>query len=311
MDLGDALVPDSRIDLAIRSVSFQDWCDWARDQSDDSRWPHIADVAAADAKYEDDAHRTDFQQAIGDKHPRDERSYKKICWRHPLKGSPVSGSPSDYLTRCQPTETITQLRRDLFRQSGDIDRRNHAGQYQLRELSDAEWQHAGEALDIPREYWDADFFVARPVGDPDDRCVFATPQEGDDAAPSSDDHAPQFYQTIQSDRRPGETEADCAAYRLALDVRGADQDDDYVLLYYSRINIDDDSCFYPVPPDAGFNPQFDPIPPNRDASFGRTCPGPLGNCDDTRAEPELVHPNVPLVPTDVWIRPLDNETPAG
>ncbi|MFB6099337.1 MAG: hypothetical protein ABEK84_09560 [Salinibacter sp.] len=116
-------------------MSFQDWCDWARNQSDDSRWPYIADVAAADAKYEDDDHRADFQEEIGSEHPQDERSYKEICWNHPLSGSPVSGSPSEYLTRCQPTETISKLRRDLFRQSGDIDRRDHAGQYQLRELS--------------------------------------------------------------------------------------------------------------------------------------------------------------------------------
>lgn len=292
-------------------MSFQDWCDWARNQSDDSRWPHIADIAAADAKYEDDGRRADFQEEIGGEHPMDERSYKEICWSHPLEGSPVSGSLPEYFTRCQPTETLNKLRSDLFRQSGDIDRRNHARQYQMRTVSGGEWQHVGEALDIPREYWDADFFVARPVGDPDDRCVFATPQEGDDVTPSPDGHVPHFCQTIQSDRRPGETEADCAVYRLALDVRGADQDDDYVLLYYSRTNIGDGSCLYPVPPDAGFNPQFEPVTPNSDTPFGRTCPGPLGNCDEARAEPEIVHPNISLTPTDVWIRPLDNENPAG
>lgn len=292
-------------------MSFQDWCDWAHDQPDNSWWPHIADIASADANYEDDDHRVDFQEEIGGEHPRDERSYKEICWSHPLRGAPVSGTPSEYLTRCQSTEAVNKLRHNLFRQSGDIDRRNHAGQYQLRELSGTEWQHAGNALDIPHEYWDADFFVARPVGDPEDRCVFATPQEGDNAVPSPNGHVPQFCQTVQLDRRPGETEADCAVYRLALDSHGADRDDDYLLLYYPRTNIDDDSCFYPVPPDAGFNPQFRPVPPHSGEPFGRTCPGRLGNCDDDRAEPEVVHPNVPLSPRDVWVRPLDNDNPAG
>lgn len=292
-------------------MSFQDWCDWARDQSDDSKWPHIADIAAADAKYGNDDHREDFQEEIGNEHPQEKQSYREICWDHPLKGAPVAGTPSEYLTRCKLTETVNKLRSDLFRQSGDIDRRNHAGEYQPQELSRTEWKHAGEALDIPPEYWDADFFVARPVGDPDDRCVFATPQEGDDAVPSPDGYVPQFYRTIQSDRRPGETEADCAVYRLALDVRGADRAEDWILMYYPRTNIGDGSCFYPVPPDAGFHPQFRPVSPNSNEPFGRTCPGPLGNCDDDRAEPELVHPNVPLTPTDVWIRSLDNETPEG
>lgn len=292
-------------------MSFQDWCDWACNQPNDSGWPHVANIAEADAKYDADDHRDRFQQDLGSEHPQDKQRYREICWRYPLKGTSVSGAPSEYLTRCKKVEKLLGYNRELVRRSGDIDRRNHGNQYRPPGLSGSGWRPADEALEIAPEYRRDDFFVARPVGAPDDRCVFATPQDGDDAAPSSDGHTPQFYRTIQSDRRPGETEADCAVYRLAIDVRGADRDEDWVLLYYPRTNIEEDSCLYPVPPDAGFHPQFKPVPPNSDEPFGRTCPGEPGDCDDDRAEPELVHPNVSLTPPDVWILPLDNDTPAS
>ncbi len=291
-------------------MSFQNWCDWARSQPKNSEWPHFADIASADAKYADQSDREAFEDAVGTVHPQKKEEYRQICWNHPLKGAPVSGTPPKYLTRCKKIEMIRSYNRELIGRTGDLDRRNHPSQYQAPELSNSSWDSVAEAFDLAPEYRDDDFHVAYSTGTPNEKCVFATPQN-EDSEPPSDEHFPQFYQTIQADQRPGETEADCAVYRLALDSRGADQADDYVLLYYPRTNIADDSCFYPVPPDAGTHSLFEPVSPESDDPFGRTCPGPVDNCDDARSEPELVHPNVPLTPSDVWIRPLDNDNPAS
>jgi hypothetical protein len=291
-------------------VSFQDWCNWAHNQPDDSDWPHVASIAAADAKYEDKADQRNFQSTIGDEHPQEKKAYREICWKYPLTGAPVSGTPPQYLTRCKEIEKLRSYNRELVRRTGDRDRRNHPTQYQPSGFSASEWQSVADAFDLAPEYQSDDFYAAYSTGTPNEKCVFATPQNGDDEPPS-DEHTPQFYRTIQIDQRADETEADCAVYRLALDSRGADQADDYVLLYYPRTNIEDDSCFYPVPPDAGTHPLFKPVSPRSSNAFGRTCPGPLGNCNDARSEPELVHPNVPLTPSNVWIRPLDNENPAS
>lgn len=158
-------------------MSFQDWCDWAREQSDESKWPHVADIAAADAKYDDDDHRDDFQEAIGEKHPRDERTYKEICWSYPLKGAPVAGTPSEYLTRCKEIETLRSFNRDLVQRTGDLDRRNHPSQYQFSGLSGSDWQSVDEALDLVPEYQNDDFYAAYSTGTPAEKCVFATAAE--------------------------------------------------------------------------------------------------------------------------------------
>lgn len=288
-------------------MSFQDWCDWARNQPADSHWPYLAENADADAKYENAGDRDNFRQDLGNNHPQDHSTYRQICYDYPLKGEPVSGSPPEYLTRCKQIDSVRDYNRELLRQTADIDRRNHGNQYQSEELSISAWQHVGEAFGLAQEFWEDDFFVGYSNADPEESCVFATPQTNDNEPPSGN-HVPEFYRTIQSNTGPDKTEADCAVYRLGLkkEKTKADSNEDWLLIYYRRTNIEETSCRYPVPPDAGDNPRFRPISSNANEPFGLTCPGDLGNCDDQPAEPELVHPSYPLAPTDVWVLPLDN-----
>jgi hypothetical protein len=267
----------------------------------------MADIADTDAKYANDADKEDFQEHIGNKQPKKKSEYKWICWQHPLRGEPVAGTPARFLTRCKTLEALEYYQREAIFQTSDIDRRNHPSQrYPELSIPDSgSWNRAREAFDVAPEFGDNEFYVAYVAGRPEEKAVFATPQDGDNSAPV-DGHTPRFYQTVQEDRRIGETEADCAVYRLAL-AEHANRAADFVLIYYPRTNLDDASCLYPVPPDAGFTPQFKPVHTDSNSAFGRTCPGDFPDCDEVRDEAELVHPNVPLSMTDVWVCLLDNE----
>lgn len=281
-------------------MSFQDWCTWAK--GNNRSWERVAENAEAEAPYASDSAKSEFQGAVGEESPTKKRDYNQICWKHPLRGKPVDGSIPGYLTRCITYEALRSHSRDLLRAVGsDIPRRGHATQQVDPSLPTlGEWMHAGRYLSLADELWNSNaLHLAYDAGEPEAKSVFATPQPGDNAPPS-DHHTPAFCATIQSVAHTGRSEADCAVYRLALGQRASA---DHVLLYYT-MDWDASECKYPVPPDAAFQPLFRPV--DGDAPFGQTSPGPVDEDHADHAEPELVHPNYPMAPQQVWIRSLDS-----
>jgi hypothetical protein len=284
-------------------MSYADWRDWARGEEDEcpndhqDTWRRVAENADCDARYEDPKVQPDaYQSDLGDEHPTTSEHFKEVCKEHQLTGMPVKGPVPDYLARCVKVQSVkTQVTERLAneeragRDFGRTSSEEH--DVPLPEIGTETWSGANEILPDPLD----DLYLSAPAKNR----VFATPILED--TEEAGGHSGDFLEHLDNVQRHGWSLAKEAVYRLALKTLPYPRCE-YLLLDYDSSVFD--NFRYPVPPDAEFWSLFRPIERSNAFPYGKTCPGGPPDCDEERAEPELVHRNPPISGEYIRMRSL-------
>lgn len=284
-------------------MSYAEWREWALGNESESpeenanTWRRVAECAECDARYEDLNTQPDaFQEELGEQFPTTGAQFAEVCQSHQLSGTPVNEKVPTSLARCIKHQNLqTQLNERLetderagrdFRQTA-----SETHDVPFSEIGSENWVRANEILPDPLD----DLYLSAPKKSR----VFATPilEDTEDAG----DHSGDFFEHLNNVQRPRWSLAKEAVYRLALATRPYPRSE-YLLLDCDSSPFDD--FRYPVPPDAEFWLLFRPIERSDSLPYGKTCPGGPPDCDEERAEPELVLSNPPISGEHVRMRSL-------